>query len=159
MRFKLASEHDGRTFVLILDQGEEALAAITVDGTAADQDQERHRADHRQQCVPGIEDDRGGVGRGPAGRHARTATTSTAACLKPRSRRSRRPGCSCCGTRRPLSSAIVTMLFITGISASAFRKRLICRGLPFVPAASTGLTRSAMFMAEERRSRDSSSSP
>jgi oxalate decarboxylase/phosphoglucose isomerase-like protein (cupin superfamily) len=43
MRFKLASEHDGRTFVLILDQGEEALAAITVDGTAADQDQERHR--------------------------------------------------------------------------------------------------------------------
>jgi predicted DNA-binding protein with PD1-like motif len=29
MRFKLASEHDGRTFVLILDQGEEALAAIT----------------------------------------------------------------------------------------------------------------------------------
>jgi hypothetical protein len=61
MRFKLASEHDGRTFVLILDQGEEALAAITVDGTAADQDQERHRADHRQQCVPGIEDDRGGA--------------------------------------------------------------------------------------------------
>jgi hypothetical protein len=43
MRFKLASEHDGRTFVMILDQGEEALAAITVDGTAADQDQERHR--------------------------------------------------------------------------------------------------------------------
>ena len=43
MRFKLASEHDGRTFVLILDQGEETLAAITVDGTAADQDQERHR--------------------------------------------------------------------------------------------------------------------
>ena len=29
MRFKLASEHDGRTFVLILDQGEEALAAMT----------------------------------------------------------------------------------------------------------------------------------
>ena len=29
MRFKLASEHDGRTFVLILDQGEEVLAAIT----------------------------------------------------------------------------------------------------------------------------------
>ena len=29
MRFKLASEHDGRTFVLIPDQGEEALAAMT----------------------------------------------------------------------------------------------------------------------------------
>jgi predicted DNA-binding protein with PD1-like motif len=29
MRFKLASEDDGRTFVLILDQGEEAFAAIT----------------------------------------------------------------------------------------------------------------------------------
>jgi predicted DNA-binding protein with PD1-like motif len=29
MRFKLASEHDGRTFVLILDEGEEALAAMT----------------------------------------------------------------------------------------------------------------------------------
>jgi predicted DNA-binding protein with PD1-like motif len=29
MRFKLASEHDGRTFVLILDQCEEALAAMT----------------------------------------------------------------------------------------------------------------------------------
>ena len=29
MRFKLASEHDGRTFILILDQGEEALAAMT----------------------------------------------------------------------------------------------------------------------------------
>ena len=29
MKFKLASEHDGRTFVLILDQGEEAFAAIT----------------------------------------------------------------------------------------------------------------------------------
>jgi len=28
MKFKLASEHDGRTFVLILDQGEEAFAAI-----------------------------------------------------------------------------------------------------------------------------------
>jgi hypothetical protein len=77
MRFKLASEHDGRTFVLILDQGEEALAAITVDGTAADQDQERPRADHRQLCIPGIEDDRGGVSRGPAGRHARTAGIPT----------------------------------------------------------------------------------
>ena len=29
MRFKLASEDEGRTFVLILDQGEEAFAAIT----------------------------------------------------------------------------------------------------------------------------------
>lgn len=29
MRSKLASENDGRKFVLILDQGEEALAAIT----------------------------------------------------------------------------------------------------------------------------------
>ena len=29
MRFKLASEDDGRTFVLILGQGEEAFAAIT----------------------------------------------------------------------------------------------------------------------------------
>jgi len=29
MKFKLASEHDGRTFVLILDQGEEAFGAIT----------------------------------------------------------------------------------------------------------------------------------
>ena len=29
MKSKLASEGDGRTFVLILDQGEEALAAIT----------------------------------------------------------------------------------------------------------------------------------
>jgi predicted DNA-binding protein with PD1-like motif len=28
MRFKLASEDDGRTFVLILEQGEEAFAAI-----------------------------------------------------------------------------------------------------------------------------------
>jgi uncharacterized protein len=28
MRFKLASEVDGRTFVLILDQGEEAFAAV-----------------------------------------------------------------------------------------------------------------------------------
>jgi predicted DNA-binding protein with PD1-like motif len=29
MKFKLASEHDGRTFVLILDQGEEVFGAIT----------------------------------------------------------------------------------------------------------------------------------
>ena len=29
MRSKLASEDDGRTFVLILDQGEEAFAAVT----------------------------------------------------------------------------------------------------------------------------------
>jgi uncharacterized protein len=29
MRFKLASEDEGRTFVLILDQGEEAFAAMT----------------------------------------------------------------------------------------------------------------------------------
>src|ERR1700738_2895789 len=29
MKSKLASEHDGRTFVLILDQGEEAFAAMT----------------------------------------------------------------------------------------------------------------------------------
>jgi uncharacterized protein len=29
MKFKLASEDDGRTFVLILDQGEEAFAAVT----------------------------------------------------------------------------------------------------------------------------------
>ena len=29
MRSKLASEADGRTFVLVLDQGEEAFAAVT----------------------------------------------------------------------------------------------------------------------------------
>ena len=29
MKFKLASEDDGRTFVLVLDQGEEAFAAVT----------------------------------------------------------------------------------------------------------------------------------
>ena len=29
MKSKLASEHDGRTFVLILDPGEEAFAAMT----------------------------------------------------------------------------------------------------------------------------------
>jgi predicted DNA-binding protein with PD1-like motif len=29
MKFKLASENDGRIFVLILDQGEEAFAAVT----------------------------------------------------------------------------------------------------------------------------------
>jgi predicted DNA-binding protein with PD1-like motif len=29
MKFKLASEDDGRTFALILDQGEEAFAAVT----------------------------------------------------------------------------------------------------------------------------------
>lgn len=29
MKFKLASEHEGRTFVLVLDQGEEAFASVT----------------------------------------------------------------------------------------------------------------------------------
>ena len=45
-------------------------------GAAADQDQQRHGADHRFQCVPGIEDDLRGAGRGPAGRHARDALAS-----------------------------------------------------------------------------------
>ena len=46
------------------------------DGAAADQDQERHGADHRYQRVPGFEDDLRRAGRGRARRHARVALAS-----------------------------------------------------------------------------------
>ena len=45
-------------------------------GAAADQDQQRHGADHRYPCISGIEDDLRGTGRGSARRHARDALAS-----------------------------------------------------------------------------------